>query len=55
MRKKRSRVRVKRKVGEEFWTVRGIRQGCSLSPLFFNILIVNLEEELAKVKRVRKG
>lgn len=53
MRKKRSRVRVERKVGEEFWTVKGIRQGCSLSPLFFNILIADLEEELAKVRRAR--
>lgn len=40
-------------MGEKFWTVREIRQGCSLSPLFFNILIADLEEELAKVRRAR--
>lgn len=40
-------------MGEEFWTVRRIRQGYSLSPLFFNILIADLEEELAKIRRAR--
>lgn len=37
-------------MGEEFWVARGIRQGCSLSPTLFNILIADMEEEMGKVK-----
>lgn len=34
----------------------GVRQECSLSPLLFNILMANIEEEMGKVKwRVRIG
>lgn len=37
-------------VGERFWTGRGVRQGCPLNPLLFNILITDMEEEMGKVK-----
>lgn len=46
----KSRVRVGRELGEVFWTARGLRQGCPLSPLLFNLLIADLEEEMGKVK-----
>ena len=46
----RSRVKVGGEVGESFWTARGVRQGCPLSPLLFNILIADIEEEMGKVK-----
>lgn len=38
------------KIGEEFWTARGVRQECPLSLLLFSILIADLEEEMRKVK-----
>lgn len=42
------RVKVGRVIGERFWTRRGARQGCPLSPLLFNILMADMEEELEK-------
>lgn len=39
----KNRVRMDEKMGEDFWTARGIRQGCPLSPLLFHILMANLE------------
>lgn len=36
--------------GEGFWTVRGVRQGCPMSPILFNLVLADLEEELRKVK-----
>ena len=44
----RSRVRVGGEEGENFWTARGVRQGCPLSPHLFNVLTADLEEELRK-------
>jgi len=48
--KTRSRVRVGNELGREFWTAREIRQGCPASPVLFNILMVDLEEEMNKIK-----
>lgn len=44
----KSRVKVGEKVGDCFWLARGVRQGCPISPMLFNILIVDLEEEMRK-------
>lgn len=48
VRETKSRVRIGGKLSEEFWQSRGVRQGCPLSPTLFNILIVDLEEEMAR-------
>lgn len=34
----KSRVKVGKKMGEEFWTARGVRQGYLLSSIFFNLI-----------------
>jgi len=36
-------------MGEEFWTERGVRQGCPMSPILFNILMSDIEEEMGKI------
>ena len=43
-----SRVKVREKKGENIWLVRGVRQGCPMSPILFNILISDLKERLKK-------
>jgi len=37
-------------VGDSFWTGRGLRQRCPLSPLLFNLLIADIEEIMERVK-----
>lgn len=39
LRETRSRVRVGRKIGGTFWTARGVRQGCPLNSLLFNVML----------------
>jgi len=48
VRETRNRVRVGENVGEWFWTGRGVRQGCPLSPSMFNLLTADLEQEMGK-------
>lgn len=38
-RETRSRVRMEGETRGSFWTARGVRQDCSLSPLLFNLLM----------------
>ena len=45
-----NRVRVGGEIGESFWTARGVRQGCPMSPLLFNLVIGDIDEEMGKVK-----
>lgn len=46
----KTKSRVEGKTGDYFWTARKVRQGCLLSPLLFNLIIVDLEKEMVGVK-----
>lgn len=46
----RSMVRVGGMTERSFWTARGVRQGCLLSSVLFNIVIADLEEEMGRIK-----
>lgn len=43
-----SRVRVEDKEGERFWTERGVRQECPLSPSMFTIMLADKDEDLKR-------
>lgn len=48
IRETKSRMRIGKEIGESFWTARGMRQGCPLSLILFNILMA--EEQMGRVK-----
>ena len=46
----KSKIKIGNKEIGEFWTENGIRQGCPLSPIIFNIGMADLNEELGKIQ-----
>ncbi|KAL6421353.1 hypothetical protein ACFW04_014690 [Cataglyphis niger] len=50
MRETRNRVRRGEDLGTGFWTGRGIRQGCLLSPYLFNLITADMEEVMRGMK-----
>lgn len=55
IRETKSRVRIKEEIGESFWTARGVRQGCPLSLILFNILMADIEEQIRVKWGVKLG
>lgn len=47
-RETRNRVRANGIYSEKFWTTKGLRQGCPLSPALFSLYTADLEEHLRK-------
>lgn len=43
-------MRIGKEMGDIFWTARGVRQKCPLSPMLFNLVLVDLEEKIGKVR-----
>lgn len=43
-------VRTKRGYTERFWTKKGVKQGCVISPLLFNMYMAKVEEDFRKRK-----
>ncbi|XP_070513034.1 golgin subfamily A member 6-like protein 6 [Cardiocondyla obscurior] len=43
-----NKVKVKDKERKSFWTTKGVRQGCPLSPSLFTLLLADIDEELEK-------
>lgn len=43
-----NRVRIEREEGKDFWTMRGVRQGCPLSPCLFTIMLADMDEKLER-------
>ena len=41
-------IRIGDQKTKEFWTKRGVRQGCPMSPTLFNIYMMDLEKEMKK-------
>lgn len=48
MRETRNRVRIGDELRKVFWTGRGVRQGCPLSPGVFNLSTADLEEYMKR-------
>ncbi|KAL6433514.1 hypothetical protein ACFW04_006544 [Cataglyphis niger] len=48
MREIRNSVRRGKDLGTEFWTGRGVRQGCPLNPHLFNLITADIEEVMSR-------
>jgi len=44
-------VRVYGNITNRFWTRKGVKQGCLLSPLLFALVIADVEEDVKKTSR----